>query len=82
MEQKHTDYYSVRIIAEMLSVSRVTVFRYIRDGKMAAVRHKGDYFVSEREFYLYRFRYRTTRKLREESGRIVACLRDALREGL
>ncbi len=45
----NTKYYSTTESAEILGVSRITVFNWIKNKKIKATKHAGNYLISEEE---------------------------------
>ncbi|MES2224697.1 MAG: hypothetical protein V4478_01780 [Patescibacteria group bacterium] len=63
-----------------MGVSRSTVFRYIKSGKLEALAYKGDYYVCQEGLDLYRYRHALPQSVRDEARIILRQLRDDLRE--
>jgi excisionase family DNA binding protein len=49
MDRLHQKLFTTSQVANVLGVSRITVFRWIKDGTIAALRIGRNYFISEEE---------------------------------
>jgi excisionase family DNA binding protein len=49
MDRLHQKLFTTSQVANVLGVSRITIFRWIKDGTIAALRIGRNYFISEEE---------------------------------
>jgi excisionase family DNA binding protein len=73
-------YYTVAEIAQVLCRSRVTVFRYIKQGKLKATKIGHDYYVSYSDYASYFFHHEMTKEFQKEFTKLTLKLIDDVRE--
>ena len=66
-------YCTTKALAEHLQVSRVTIFRWIKEGKINAIKNGRTYLVSEGAVQIFKFKYLAPQEVRDRA-------RDALRQ--
>jgi excisionase family DNA binding protein len=59
-------HYSTSCIAHILKVSRVTVFRYIKEGKLKAIKQGRNYQITESSYHSFVFDHRLNKERQEE----------------
>ncbi len=82
MEQNYGEnrYHKAIYAAKALGVSRITVYRYIKEGKLEAVRIGKSYYVSDRAFFRYLSEYRMPPGFQDGLKAILCRMRQHLHE--
>lgn len=70
------EYFSAKEIADVLEVSRVTIFRWIKEGKIEAEKHGRKYMVNVEALKLFHFKYIAPQETRDKALTAVRKLRD------
>lgn len=76
------EFYSTTAIAEALGVSRITIFRYIKDGKLKAKKYGRNYRVTRSALLDFEFEYLMTEEDRAFLKKAVFKMFDGIRAGL
>lgn len=82
MQNPQEPYFSTTRVAEVLGVSRITVFRYIKEGKLKANKYGRNYGITESAFHDFQYEYLMTDEDREFLKKAVFKMFDGVREGL
>ena len=72
--------FSTTEIAAALGVSRISIFRYIKDGKLKAVKNGRNYSVLRKDYDRFRFDQALTQETREELQAAVREMMDRFYE--
>lgn len=77
---KYALYYPSIIVSKTLNVSRITVYRYIKEGKLKAVKVGRNYYVCQEDFQEFIFRHYMSQEFRDGLRAITRKLVAHLRE--
>ncbi|QKJ28208.1 hypothetical protein HQ865_22660 [Mucilaginibacter mali] len=80
-QESETEYYPLSAVAAALGVSRVSAFRYVKAGKLAAIRIGRGYYVSDFAYRDYLVDHVLPPGIREALAGLAECVRREAAEG-
>lgn len=80
--EEENKYHKAVYAAKALKVSRITIYRYIKEGKIEAVKIGRNYYISDRAFFRYLCEHRMSPGFQEAVRDITRRLQESITQGI